>query len=222
MPRSTLDYANFIWSIADLLRGDYRGPEYGQVILPLTVLRRLDCVLAPTKAAVLKRAAELKARDQEPRTGAESDRRPAVPPNTRRPRLPQAPRRARPGPRDRQAPLGRRVPPHPALPGDLCNRPAPNAGPPERRSRRGLSRRSWGTRAETCWRKCMAGWVRCGTARTSLVSRVEQHFDWKGGRSFSKKQCAPKSRTISPGGLETQKPRQLLSDGGAHDFCDAP
>jgi type I restriction enzyme M protein len=62
MPRSSLDYANFIWSIADLLRGDYKAHEYGQVILPLTVLRRLDCVLAPTKAAVLKRAAGLKAR----------------------------------------------------------------------------------------------------------------------------------------------------------------
>ena len=43
----------FIWSVADLLRGDYRQSEYGRVILPLTVLRRLDCVLAPTKPAVL-------------------------------------------------------------------------------------------------------------------------------------------------------------------------
>ena len=43
----------FIWSVADLLRGDYRPHEYGKVILPFTVLRRLDCVLAPTKAAVL-------------------------------------------------------------------------------------------------------------------------------------------------------------------------
>ncbi len=39
----------FIWSVADLLRGDYKAHEYGQVILPLTVLRRLDCVLAPTR-----------------------------------------------------------------------------------------------------------------------------------------------------------------------------
>jgi len=45
--------ANFIWSIADLLRGDYKQSEYGRVILPLTVLRRLDCVLEPTKEAVL-------------------------------------------------------------------------------------------------------------------------------------------------------------------------
>jgi len=43
----------FIWSIAELLRGDYKQSEYGKVILPFTVLRRLDCVLAPTKAAVL-------------------------------------------------------------------------------------------------------------------------------------------------------------------------
>jgi type I restriction enzyme M protein len=44
----------FIWSVADLLRGDYKQSEYGKVILPFTVLRRLDCVLEPTKAAVLK------------------------------------------------------------------------------------------------------------------------------------------------------------------------
>lgn len=51
--------ASFIWSVADLLRGDYRQSEYGRVILPFTVLRRLDCVLEPTKAAVL---AELSAK----------------------------------------------------------------------------------------------------------------------------------------------------------------
>src|SRR5947208_2152675 len=50
----------FIWSVADLLRGDYKQSEYGKVILPLTVLRRLDCVLEPTKAAVLERAKKLK------------------------------------------------------------------------------------------------------------------------------------------------------------------
>ncbi len=43
----------FIWSVADLLRGDYKPADYGKVILPFTVLRRLDCVLAPSKAAVL-------------------------------------------------------------------------------------------------------------------------------------------------------------------------
>lgn len=52
--------AGFIWSVADLLRGDYKQSEYGRVILPLTVLRRLDCVLEPTKDAVLKRAKDLK------------------------------------------------------------------------------------------------------------------------------------------------------------------
>ena len=44
----------FIWSVADLLRGDYKQADYGKVILPFTLLRRLDCVLEPTKAAVLK------------------------------------------------------------------------------------------------------------------------------------------------------------------------
>jgi type I restriction enzyme M protein len=45
--------SSFIWSVADLLRGDYKQSEYGKVILPFTVLRRLDCVLADTKEAVL-------------------------------------------------------------------------------------------------------------------------------------------------------------------------
>jgi type I restriction enzyme M protein len=54
------EYANFIWNVADLLRGPYKPKEYGQVILPMTVLRRLDCVLEPTKDKVLKRAAQLK------------------------------------------------------------------------------------------------------------------------------------------------------------------
>lgn len=49
--------SSFIWSVADLLRGDYRQSEYGKVILPFTVLRRLDCVLDPTKADVLKELA---------------------------------------------------------------------------------------------------------------------------------------------------------------------
>jgi hypothetical protein len=52
--------SSFIWSVADLLRGDYKQSEYGKVILPFTVLRRLDCVLAPTKAAVLE---ELRVRE---------------------------------------------------------------------------------------------------------------------------------------------------------------
>ncbi|OXR49892.1 restriction endonuclease subunit M [Pusillimonas sp. T2] len=45
--------SSFIWSVADLLRGDYKQSEYGRVILPFTILRRLDCVLATTKPAVL-------------------------------------------------------------------------------------------------------------------------------------------------------------------------
>jgi type I restriction enzyme M protein len=47
----------FIWSVADLLRGDYRQSDYGKVILPFTVLRRLDCVLEATKPAVLRELA---------------------------------------------------------------------------------------------------------------------------------------------------------------------
>lgn len=45
--------ANFIGSIANLLRGPYKPKEYGDVVLPMTILRRLDCVLAATKDAVL-------------------------------------------------------------------------------------------------------------------------------------------------------------------------
>jgi type I restriction enzyme M protein len=53
--------SSFIWSVADLLRGDYKQSEYGKVILPFTVLRRLDCVLEDTKPAVL---AEFKKRTE--------------------------------------------------------------------------------------------------------------------------------------------------------------
>ena len=49
------ELASFIWSIADLLRGDYKQAEYGKVILPFTVLRRLDCVLEKTKDKVLEK-----------------------------------------------------------------------------------------------------------------------------------------------------------------------
>jgi type I restriction enzyme M protein len=47
-------FSNLIWSIADLLRGPYRPPQYERVMLPMTVLRRFDCVLAPTKAKVIE------------------------------------------------------------------------------------------------------------------------------------------------------------------------
>jgi type I restriction enzyme M protein len=53
------NHSNFIWSVADLLRGDYKQSEYGRVILPLTVIRRLDCVLEPTKDAVLEKHRQL-------------------------------------------------------------------------------------------------------------------------------------------------------------------
>ena len=52
------NHAAFIWSVADLLRGDYKQSEYGRVVLPLTVLRRLDCVLEPTKQKVLDQVAK--------------------------------------------------------------------------------------------------------------------------------------------------------------------
>lgn len=53
--------SSFIWSVAELLRGDYKQSEYGRVILPFTVLRRLDCVLEPTKKAVLAEKAKREA-----------------------------------------------------------------------------------------------------------------------------------------------------------------
>ena len=56
------DKVGFIWSVADLLRGDYKQSDYGKVILPLTVLRRLDCVLEPTKEKVLEKGKALRPR----------------------------------------------------------------------------------------------------------------------------------------------------------------
>ncbi|WP_043767350.1 type I restriction-modification system subunit M [Algiphilus aromaticivorans] len=50
--------AAFIWSVADLLRGDFKQSQYGRIILPFTLLRRLECVLAPTKDKVLAAAKE--------------------------------------------------------------------------------------------------------------------------------------------------------------------
>ena len=51
---------NFIWSIAELLRGPYKKEQYGDVILPMAVLRRFDCVLASTKQEVLEKYEVLK------------------------------------------------------------------------------------------------------------------------------------------------------------------
>lgn len=53
MTKSFSELANLIWAVADLLRGDYKQSDYGKVILPFTLLRRLECVLEPTKEAVL-------------------------------------------------------------------------------------------------------------------------------------------------------------------------
>lgn len=52
--------ANLIWAIADKLTGVYKPHEYGEVILPLTVIRRFDCILSETKDAVLKKYKEVK------------------------------------------------------------------------------------------------------------------------------------------------------------------
>jgi type I restriction enzyme M protein len=57
--------ASDIWSVADLLRGDYKRHEYGQVILPFTLLRRLDAVMAPTRDAVRKRNAGLEVQNKQ-------------------------------------------------------------------------------------------------------------------------------------------------------------
>lgn len=53
--------AAFLWSIADLLRGDFKQSLYGRIILPFTLLRRLECVLEESKDAVLAQAEKLKA-----------------------------------------------------------------------------------------------------------------------------------------------------------------
>ncbi len=58
--KNVKESANFIWAIADILRGDYKQSDYGKVILPLTVLRRLDCVLETSKESVLKKFEQLK------------------------------------------------------------------------------------------------------------------------------------------------------------------
>ena len=59
------EIVSFIWGVADLIRDTFKRGKYQDIILPLTVLRRLDCVLAPTKAEVLQRQAELRGRGLE-------------------------------------------------------------------------------------------------------------------------------------------------------------
>jgi type I restriction enzyme M protein len=56
------NHANLIWGIAELLRGDYKQSEYGRVILPLVVMRRLDQALEATKKDVLDKVADLERR----------------------------------------------------------------------------------------------------------------------------------------------------------------
>jgi type I restriction enzyme M protein len=60
-----------IWNIANLLRGPYRPPQYRRVMIPLTVLRRLDCVLEETKDAVIARHKQLKAETKTNEEGKE-------------------------------------------------------------------------------------------------------------------------------------------------------
>ena len=60
-PQGFEDKVAFVWKVADKLRGNLRPHEYGQVLLPMIVLRRLDAVLAPTKDKVIAKAAELEA-----------------------------------------------------------------------------------------------------------------------------------------------------------------
>jgi len=60
------EIVSFLWGVADLLRDDFRRSKYQDVILPLTVLRRIDCVLVDTKAAVLERNAQIKGKLENP------------------------------------------------------------------------------------------------------------------------------------------------------------
>lgn len=70
MPVNTQSHtqtASFLWSVADLLRGDFKQSQYGRVILPFTLLRRMECVLAPSKAQVLAAAKEHQTKTDEVR-----------------------------------------------------------------------------------------------------------------------------------------------------------
>jgi type I restriction enzyme M protein len=59
---SSNGHVNFIWSIAERLRGAFKQHEYGGIVLPLTLLRRLDQVLAPTREKVLTEASKYEGR----------------------------------------------------------------------------------------------------------------------------------------------------------------
>ena len=60
MPNNHTNLAAFIWTVADLLRGDFKQSQYGRIILPFTLLRRLECVLEPSKEAILAQHEKLK------------------------------------------------------------------------------------------------------------------------------------------------------------------
>jgi len=62
MAENVKELAGFIWGVADLLRGDFKQSDYGKVILPFTVLRRLDCIIEPNKAEFDKSYEEQKKR----------------------------------------------------------------------------------------------------------------------------------------------------------------
>jgi type I restriction enzyme M protein len=66
MTKNFREVANFIWSVADLLRDHYKRSKYADVILPFTILRRLDCVLTPTKKEVLKKYEQYKNKLEDP------------------------------------------------------------------------------------------------------------------------------------------------------------
>ena len=91
------EIVSFLWGVADLIRDTFKRGKYQDVILPLTVLRRLDCVLAATKEKVLGKQAEL--RGQEAR-----EPRPAAPQGLRLRLLQHLPLRLREAPRRRAAP----------------------------------------------------------------------------------------------------------------------
>ena len=61
-------HSDLVWNIANLLRGPYRPPQYRKVMIPLTVLRRLDCVLEETKNDVIQEHAKLSARNLDTET----------------------------------------------------------------------------------------------------------------------------------------------------------
>ena len=69
------EIVSFLWDVANLIRDSFKRGKYQDVILPLTVLRRLDCVLALTKDKVLQRQADLRLRGTAIRPGPRSTRR---------------------------------------------------------------------------------------------------------------------------------------------------